>query len=222
MEEREREIQWEKNVQQDSDSNVESGNESDVESTDDVLNWLSKLGYDQYRDVFKENGVDGDVLKTLTGEELRVDLKIYNLRHRRDILHAIEKLNESNKTKAIAAEKLPEHGRILDHLSNVRTYHSWLRVGVQLLGFSIVTLRLTPKFIAKELVTVSSLYFAIVGMMALMYGIYRYKCVITMIERSGAKSPAYDPDRFGVMAMLILVGVASIVSLAMIIIRFVN
>lgn len=201
-----------------SHSQAELGDGPDVITIEDVQNWLERIGYDTYKKVFEDNGVDGAILKTLTSEELRGDLDVVNLSHRRDILNGIQKLNMA--ARVVPAEGLPEHGRILDHLSNVRTYHSWIRVGVQLLGFAVVTLRLSPVFLAKGLVIGASLYFATVGTLSLLYGIYRYKTVITMIEQSGAKTPAYDPDKVGVWSMLILVGIASVLSLTMIFIRF--
>ncbi len=61
----------------------------------------------------------GDILKTLSSEELRDDLGIDNLRHRRDIGEAIQRLIAA--TSPVTVDALPEHGRILDHLSNVRS-----------------------------------------------------------------------------------------------------
>ena len=202
-----------------SHSQAELGDVPDVITVEDVQEWLDKIGQGEYKEEFKKNGVDGEVLKTLTSEELREDLKVENLRDRRDILNATQKLTMA--TKAVPTEGLPEHGRILDHLSNVRTYHSWIRVGVQLLGFSIVTLRLTPSLVERGVVTGASIYFALVGTLALLYGIYRYKNVIVMIEKSGAKTPAYNPDRFGVWTMLVLVSIASLVALVLIVRRLI-
>lgn len=195
---------------------VEDG-QVDVITINDVRDWLHRIGFEQYESVFLTNDINGEVLKTLTSEELRDDLGITNLRHRRDILDAVQRL--VNATKTVSVDALPEHGRILDHLSNVRTYHSWIRVGVQLLGFSIVTLRLTPNFRGTALVTAASFYFAAIGIMALLYGVYRYKSVISMIERSGARTPKYSPDRAGVVTMLFLVIIASGFSLTLIVIH---
>lgn len=188
-----------------------------METVTDVRSWLQSLGFSEYVDVFTANEINGAVLKTLTSEELRDDLTVTNLRHRRDLLDAIAKLVADDAT--IKKEPLPEHGRILDHLSNVRTYHSWLRVGVQMLGFSIVTLRLAPNFRQTPIVSAASFYYACVGIVALLYGIYRYRAVIRMIERSGATTQLYKPDRAGVVSMLVLVLIASIISLVLIALR---
>lgn len=195
-----------------------------VHSSADVQGWLSALGYARYGPTFAANEITGDVLRTLTSDELRDDLGVRHLRHRRDLLDAISALLtrdaelRSSPTVPDVVDALPEHGRILDHLSNVRSYHSWMRVGVQMLGFAIVTLRLTPKFRERPLVTAASLYFAAIGVGALLYGVFRYRQVIGMIERSGAKTPAYDPDRVGVLAMLFAVLTAAVFVLVIILI----
>lgn len=195
-----------------------------VHTAADVQAWLSALGYARYGAAFAANEITGDVLRTLTSDELRDDLGVRHLRHRRDLLDGIAALlvrdaeARTSPTTADAVDALPEHGRILDHLSNVRSYHSWMRVGVQMLGFAIVTLRLTPKFRERPLVTAASLYFAAIGVGALLYGVYRYRQVIGMIERSGAKTPAYDPDRYGVLGMLFAVLTAAVFVLVIILI----
>lgn len=197
-------------------SSVEHGNPK-VSTIDDVRNWLHCVGFPQYVDLFAENEVNGEILRTLTSEELRDDLHVVNLRHRRDLLNAIQRLIDATVPGNV--ESLPEHGRILDHLSNVRTYHSWVRVGVQLLGFAVVTLRLTPKFRETAIVVASSAYFAAIGIVALLYGVLRYRAVIKMIECSGARTPKYFPDKVGVFAMLIMVLLGSAIALALIVVK---
>jgi hypothetical protein len=54
----------------------------------DVADWLRELGLDQYEAAFRENGVDAEVLPTLTGEELK-DIGVSLIRHRRRLLEAI-------------------------------------------------------------------------------------------------------------------------------------
>lgn len=102
---------------------VENGAMSIVNTVQDVSAWLEQLGFPEYVQAFVINEIDGQVLKTLTSEELRDDLGVTNLRHRRDILDAIRMLIAN--TQSATVEGLPEHGRILDHLSNVRTYHRY-------------------------------------------------------------------------------------------------
>jgi uncharacterized membrane protein YidH (DUF202 family) len=207
----------EDDARRDPSLSVEKGAAADVHSVQEVRDWLRRAGFGQYEEVFVTNEVDAEVLKTLTSEELRDDLGVTNLRHRRDILDAVRRLVSA--TASVKVDALPEHGRILDHLSNVRTYHSWIRLGVQLFAFAIVTLRLAPNFRGTALVTASSSYFATVGIIALLYGVFRYKAVIAMIEQSGASTPKYNPDRVGVVAMLVLVLIASVLSLTLILIH---
>lgn len=190
-----------------------------IKSITDVRDWLHSQGFSQYADTFTTNEIDASVLKTLTSEELRDDLSVTNLRHRRQLLDAIAKLAAEDTCSTKKKDPLPEHGRILDHLSNVRTYHSWIRLGIQFLGFSIVTLRLAPDFRTTAGISAAAFYFAIVGVIALLYGIYRYRQVIQMIERSSTTSPKYKPDRAGVVTMLVLVLIASVLALTIITVR---
>lgn len=188
-----------------------------VRTVTDVRNWLCDLGYSQYADTFSSNEVNGSILKTLTSEELRDDLAVANLRHRRHILDATRRLIHDDAPPT--AQYLPEHGRILDHLSNVRTYHSWIRVGIQFLAFAVVTLRLSPNYRSTALVTAASFYFALVGISALLYAVFRYKRVIDMIESSGPSTHNYSPDRLGVVSMLFVALTAFILALTIIAIR---
>ncbi|MBP0590277.1 AAA family ATPase [Paraburkholderia sp. LEh10] len=57
----------------------------------DVGTWLRSLGMDQYERVFRENAVDGDVLRTLTADDLK-DLGITSVGHRRKLLDALAAL----------------------------------------------------------------------------------------------------------------------------------
>lgn len=185
-----------------------------LETVSDVRAWLHARGLAQYADAFTANEITGPVLRTLTSEELRDDLGVVNLRHRRDLLDAVAALRPTTPPPA-----LPEHGRILDHLSNVRTYHSWVRVAVQLLGFAVVTLRLAPNFRDTPIVAAAAFYFACVGILALVYGVYRYRAVIRMIERADPAAPRYTPDRGGILLILVLVFIASVLSLTIIALR---
>src|SRR3954451_16974840 len=67
----------------------------------DVGAWLRELGLDQYEAAFRENGVDAEVLPTLTGEELK-DIGVSLIRHRRRLLEAIAKLqNDGAPSQAV-------------------------------------------------------------------------------------------------------------------------
>src|SRR3954463_6781154 len=54
----------------------------------DVGAWLKRLGLERYEAAFRENDVDGDVLPTLTADDLK-DLGITSVGHRRCLLDAI-------------------------------------------------------------------------------------------------------------------------------------
>lgn len=59
----------------------------------DIHDWLEKLGLGQYVEVFVANHVCVDVLKELTGDDLR-ELGVTSLGHRKRLLHAISLLQE--------------------------------------------------------------------------------------------------------------------------------
>jgi SAM domain (Sterile alpha motif) len=99
-------------------ADAEKGATGDVVSVQDVREWLRRVGFSEYEPAFVANDINGAVLKTLTSEELRDDLQVTNLRHRRDLGLAIQRLIAA--TTPATVDALPEHGRILDHLSNVR------------------------------------------------------------------------------------------------------
>jgi class 3 adenylate cyclase len=58
----------------------------------DVAEWLRGLGLEQYKPAFRANDIDGEVLRHLTGEDLR-ELGVTSIGHRRRLLDAIAALN---------------------------------------------------------------------------------------------------------------------------------
>ena len=54
----------------------------------DVAEWLRGLGLEQYAPAFRDNDIDGEVLRRLTGEDLR-ELGVSSIGHRRRLLDAI-------------------------------------------------------------------------------------------------------------------------------------
>jgi class 3 adenylate cyclase len=66
----------------------------------DIGAWLRGLGLEQYEPVFCDNDIDGDVLPSLTADDLK-DLGINSVGHRRRLLEAIAALNESGTQPAI-------------------------------------------------------------------------------------------------------------------------
>src|SRR5262249_37795637 len=59
----------------------------------DVAEWLRGLGLGQYVLAFRDNDIDGEVLRRLTAEDLR-DLGVASIGHRRRLLDAIAALGE--------------------------------------------------------------------------------------------------------------------------------
>src|SRR6266851_2996513 len=57
----------------------------------DVAEWLRGLGLGQYAPAFRDNDIDGKVLRRLTGEDLR-ELGVRSIGHRRRLLDAISSL----------------------------------------------------------------------------------------------------------------------------------
>jgi class 3 adenylate cyclase/predicted ATPase len=60
----------------------------------DVAEWLRGLGLERYASGFRDNDIDGEVLRRLTTEDLR-ELGVASIGHRRRILDAIAALGES-------------------------------------------------------------------------------------------------------------------------------
>jgi hypothetical protein len=48
----------------------------------DVADWLRTLGLERYESAFRENDIDGDLLTSLTGEDLK-ELGVGSVGHRR-------------------------------------------------------------------------------------------------------------------------------------------
>jgi hypothetical protein len=57
----------------------------------DVAKWLRGLGLEQYVPAFRANDIDEEILRRLTGEDLR-ELGITSIGHRRKLLDAIAAL----------------------------------------------------------------------------------------------------------------------------------
>jgi len=53
-----------------------------------VAKWLRDLGLEQYAPAFRDNDIDGKVLRRLTGEDLR-ELGVRSIGHRRRLLDAL-------------------------------------------------------------------------------------------------------------------------------------
>ena len=60
----------------------------------DVANWLQNLGLEQYEAAFRENGVNAEILRHLTADDLK-DLGVAAVGHRRQLLIAITALKDT-------------------------------------------------------------------------------------------------------------------------------
>ena len=69
-----------------------------------VAKWLRDLGLEQYAPAFRDNDIDGKVLRRLTGDDLR-DLGVTSIGHRRRLLDAIATLVDRHR--AIEASPAP-------------------------------------------------------------------------------------------------------------------
>jgi class 3 adenylate cyclase len=68
----------------------------------DIAEWLRGLGLEQYAPAFRDNDIDGEVLRRLTAEDLR-ELGVVSIGHRRRLLDAIAARGDGQP----AAETLP-------------------------------------------------------------------------------------------------------------------
>ena len=61
----------------------------------DVARWLAEQGLEQYAEAFVANAIDGEVLRTLTEDDLK-ELGVSALGHRKRLLEAIAALREES------------------------------------------------------------------------------------------------------------------------------
>ena len=76
----------------------------------DVVEWLRGLGLEQYEPVFRDNDIDGEVLRRLTGEDLR-ELGVASVGHRRRLLDAIAALRHAQPAPEDSLLPAPNPGR---------------------------------------------------------------------------------------------------------------
>ena len=72
----------------------------------DVAAWLKNFGLGQYEAAFRDNAIDGDLLPSLTAEDLK-DLGVTIVGHRRRLLDAIAALGAASKPAAHPAAASP-------------------------------------------------------------------------------------------------------------------
>ena len=72
----------------------------------DVARWLAEQGLEQYAEAFAENAIDGEVLRTLSEDDLKV-LGVKALGHRKKLLAAIALLSEQPISNRLAEGSRP-------------------------------------------------------------------------------------------------------------------
>lgn len=150
------------------------------QSKGEAEQFLNAVGFPQYVKLFEDNHVSGELLPSLENVALREELGIEKLRHRREILKGVRALREDGDSRE--GRYVPEFGRILIHLSNMRTLHSWVRVGFQHFLFAIALTRTAPSFRGREEVILASIYMWSMGLVVHMYGMRRYWCVAHVVD----------------------------------------
>ena len=75
----------------------------------DVAEWLRRLGLEQYAPGFRDNDVDGEVLRRLTGEDLR-ELGVASVGHRRRLIDAIAALSDTRPAPEASLAPAPTLG----------------------------------------------------------------------------------------------------------------
>jgi class 3 adenylate cyclase/predicted ATPase len=73
----------------------------------DVAEWLRGLGLEQYAPAFRDNDIDAEVLRRLTGEDLR-ELGVRSIGHRRRLLDAISALGSDVASTAASPDAPPQ------------------------------------------------------------------------------------------------------------------
>ena len=106
----------------------------------DVAEWLRGLGLEQYVPAFRDNDIDGQVLRRLTGEDLR-ELGVTSVGHRRRLLDAIAVLSDNQ----LAAE-LPPASSPAPHAAAESAQRRQLTVMFcDLVGSTALSARLDPE-----------------------------------------------------------------------------
>jgi class 3 adenylate cyclase len=137
----------------------------------DVVEWLRGLGLEQYVPAFRDNDIDGEVLRRLTAEDLR-ELGIASIGHRRRLLDAIAALGKGQH--AAEVKPIPADG-----VSGQAERRQLTVMFCDLVGSTALGARLDP----EELREVIGAY---------------HRCVATVVERAGGFVAKYMGD--GVLA----------------------
>lgn len=153
------------------------------------LRELNEQGLSSYVSLFEKYSLTTTEMKSLSNRELRDELGISKLAHRRLILSLIHIRTQP---------RLPIFGAILVHLSNVRTFHSWLSSAFQAVVLSLALTRLFPLRGTDLLLPASSLLMG-ASVLYAVYGAVRFFLVTRTVE-SGER---YTADYKGIIIALV-------------------
>lgn len=164
---------------------------------------LHENGLAQYVALFEAHSLSPQVLQSLSNGELRDELGLRILAHRRRIL---------SLAQPAARCDVPLFGAILVHLSNVRTCHSWIRTTFQAVIFSLAVSRLPP---LRNQPTSCAVAIAMccLGATHSVYGGWRYLAVTRRVENA----TRFSPDNVGaLLAFCISLCIAALVLLLLV------
>lgn len=150
----------------------------DVNHADDdlllVASWLTRLGLGEYAPAFIAAGVTPATLLSVTSSELRHQLGVTRLAHRRLILVEVARQREQQAPLHLGFST-PEHGRILTHLSNDRLLLLWVRVAVVMLTLAVASVGLTPPELQPYAATkIPAIIFVALAIVAVVYAFIRF------------------------------------------------
>ena len=103
----------------------------------DVDGWLGTLGLGQYAGLFRDNDIDGELLRGLTAEELK-ELGVSSLGHRKKMLEAIAALDRAPAPPAATARREAERRQLTVMF-------------VDLVGSTALSARLDPEAMSEVL-----------------------------------------------------------------------
>jgi class 3 adenylate cyclase/DNA-binding winged helix-turn-helix (wHTH) protein/predicted ATPase len=109
-------------------------------SSVDIAAWLRGLGLEQYSSAFRSNNIDADVLRRLTGEDLRA-LGVDSIGHRRRLLDAIAALSDRQQV----TEASPAHSPIPPAAAKVGERRQLTVMVCNLVGLAALSTRLDPE-----------------------------------------------------------------------------
>ena len=109
-----------------------------------VSDWLRSLGFEQYAAAFRENEIDGEILPTLTAEDLK-ELGVGILGHRRKMLTAIAALSSSSALPASVARPPPAQSAAPSSAEDGAERRQLTVMFCDLVGSTALSARLDPE-----------------------------------------------------------------------------